>query len=180
MFRLPINESIYLKLLQPQDAETLVSALKENQQHIKEWLIWAVNLPSVEVYEKDIIPSWLQKFANNNGFEAAIFVNDEIAGMIGLHYIDWNNKTTEMGYWLSEKFQGKGVMTKTVEKLANYCFDELQLNRITIRAVDENMKSRAIPIRLGFVEEGITREAQLLHGKYRDLVNYSLLRKDRK
>jgi ribosomal-protein-serine acetyltransferase len=48
-----------------------------------------------------------------------------------------------------------------------------------IRAVDENTKSIAIPIRLGFVEEGITREAQLLHGKYRDLVNYSLLRKDR-
>ncbi|MBP0725220.1 GNAT family N-acetyltransferase [Bacillus sp. RG28] len=179
MFRLPINDSIYLKLMLPKDAEILVSALKENQEQIKQWLIWAVNLPTVDVYKKEIIPTWLQKFANNNGFEAAIFVNDELAGMIGLHYIDWNNKTTEMGYWLGEKFQGKGIMTKTVEKLTDYCFEELELNRIMIRAVDENTKSRGIPIRIGFVEEGITREAQLLHGKYCDLVNYSLLRKDR-
>lgn len=66
-------------------------------------------------------------------------------------------------------------MTRTVESLTHYCLNELYLNRITIRSVKENEKSCAIPIRLGYSQEGFSR---LLHGKYYDLVNYSKLRKD--
>lgn len=179
MFILPINQDIHLKLLMPKDAEVLVSALKENQDHLKQWLIWAVDLPSISDYQTKIIPSWLQKLADNNGFEVGIFFNNTLVGMIGLHYIDWRNKTTEIGYWVSEAYQGKGIITTTVSKLTDYCFDELQLNRITIRAAAENKKSCAIPIRLGFIEEGVAREAQLLHGNYHDLVTFSLLRRDR-
>lgn len=179
MFKLPINQEIHLQLLMPKDAEILVSALKENQDHLKQWLIWAVELPSIEDYKTKIIPSWLQKLAENNGFEVGIFFNNTLVGMIGLHYIDWRNKTTEIGYWISEAYQGKGIITTTVSKLKDYCFDELQLNRVTIRAAAENKKSCAIPKRLGFFEEGVAREAQLLHGTYHDLVTYSLLRRDR-
>ncbi|MFD3445650.1 GNAT family N-acetyltransferase [Microbacteriaceae bacterium 4G12] len=180
MFILPIDQDTYLKLLLPKDADILVPALKKNQNHLKQWLIWAVELPSVSDYREKIIPAWLQKFADNNGFEAAIFYKQNLAGMVGLHYIDWSNKTTEIGYWISKSYEGKGIMTKTVEVLTNYCFDELQLNRVLIRAVTENKKSCAIPVRLGFTKEGITRSAQLLHGNYYDLVNYSLLQADRK
>ncbi|WP_259339653.1 GNAT family N-acetyltransferase [Mesobacillus zeae] len=101
-------------------------------------------------------------------------------GMIGLHYIDWWNKTTEIGYWLSEEQQGNGIMTRTVNSLIQHCFNELDLNRIIIRAASENTQSCAIPARLGFIEEGILREAQFLHGKYHDLVHYSKLRGDQK
>lgn len=179
MFIFPINQELHLQLLMPKNAENLISVLSENQAHLKKWLIWAVDLPSISDYQTKIIPSWLQKFADNNGFEVGIFYQKKLIGMIGLHYIDWRNKTTEIGYWISEAYQGKGIMTTTVQALTDYCFDELQLNRIVIRAAAENNKSCAIPKRLGFVEEGITREAQLLHGNYYDLVNYSLLRRDR-
>jgi ribosomal-protein-serine acetyltransferase len=180
VFILPVDETIYLKLLMSKDAKILMPVLQENQEHLKEWLIWAVNLPSQEVYEKEIIPAWLQKFADNNGFEAGIFYNDELVGMIGLHYIDWRNKATEIGYWLSKQYEGNGIITKAVRTVTNYCFKELELNRVLIRAVTENTKSRAIPKRLGFQEEGITRDAQLLHNRYYDVVNYSLLYKDLK
>ncbi|MGX6444860.1 GNAT family N-acetyltransferase [Neobacillus sp. K501] len=179
MFKLPINQDIHLQLLLPKDAEILVSALKENQDHLKQWLIWAVELPSIYDYQTKIIPSWLQKLADNNGFEVGIFFKNTLVGMIGLHYIDWKNKTTEIGYWISEAYQGKGIITNTVQALTDYCFDELQLNRVMIRAAAENKKSCAIPKRLGFIHEGITREAQFLHGSYHDLVCYSILRKDR-
>lgn len=179
MFKLPINQDIHLQLLMPKDAEILVSALKENQDHLKQWLIWAVELPSIYDYQTKIIPSWLQKLADNNGFEVGIFLKNTLVGMIGLHYIDWKNKTTEIGYWISEAYQGKGIITTTVQALTDYCFDELQLNRVMIRAAAENKKSCAIPKRLGFIHEGITREAQFLHGNYHDLVCYSILRKDR-
>ena len=46
-------------------------------------------------------------------------------------------------------------MTKSVEAFVDYALKELQLNRVEIRAAVENEKSRAIPDRLGFQEEGL-------------------------
>jgi len=178
MFKVQISEDLSINLLTPKYAATLVEALKENQNSLKEWLIWAENIPLIEDYQKSIIPMWLQKFADNNGFEAGIFYKNELVGMLGLHYIDWSNQTTEIGYWLSEHVQGKGIMTRAVEGLVSYCYDELNLNRVVIRAAVENGKSRAIPERLQFKQEGVQREAQQIREKYYDIAVYSMLKKE--
>lgn len=179
MFKMKVNEKIHLQLLEPRDAKELTKVVRGNQEHLKKWLIWAENKPSVYEYEVSVIPAWLKKFADGNGFEVGVYYQEELVGMIGLHYIDSKNKTTEIGYWLSQSFEGKGIITKAVQKLIDYCFVELKLNRIMIRAAKGNRKSRAIPERLGFVEEGVTREAQYIKGTFHDLVNYSLLKSDR-
>lgn len=63
--------------------------------------------------------------------------------------INWSNKTAYIGYWLGEEFQGNGIMTKVAKTLTDYAFNELNLNKVEIRAAVENEKSRAIPERLG-------------------------------
>jgi len=176
MFKIQIDANFSINLLTPKYAETLVESLIKNQTALKEWLIWAETIPSIEEYQKTIIPMWLQKFADNNGFETGIFYQNELIGMVGLHYIDQTNKATEIGYWLSNTMQGKGIMTRVVEYLVSYCFDELNLNRVVIRVAVENQKSRAIPQRLGFKEEGILREAQQIRGGSYDLAIYSMLK----
>ncbi|MET3193956.1 GNAT family N-acetyltransferase [Bacillus sp. OAE603] len=176
MFKIQIDANLSINLLTPKYAETLVESLIKNQSVLKEWLIWAETIPSIEEYQKTIIPMWLQKFADNNGFETGIFFQNELIGMVGLHYIDQTNKATEIGYWLSNTMQGKGIMTRVVEYLVSYCFDELNLNRVVIRAAVENQKSRAIPQRLGFKKEGILREAQQIRGCSYDLAIYSMLK----
>ena len=56
-----------------------------------------------------------------------------------------------------------------------YGFNELDLNRIEIRVAEENKKSRAIPEKLGFQEEGKIRQAEWLYDHYVDHVIYGLL-----
>jgi ribosomal-protein-serine acetyltransferase len=55
-----------------------------------------------------------------------------------------------MGEWLGAVFEWKGLMTRGVEALINYAFVEIGLNRLEIRAGTRNLKSCAIPERLGF------------------------------
>ena len=98
--------------------------------------------------------------------------------MIGLHFIDWKNKSTSIGYFLSEEAQGNGIITKSVSSLVNYLFKELDLNRIEIQVAVNNLKSISIPRRLGFVQEGIKRDGQWLYDHYEDLITFSLLRSD--
>jgi ribosomal-protein-serine acetyltransferase len=178
MFKLQIDHEISINLLIPKHAPILVEELKKNQNSLKEWLIWAENIPNEDEYKKTIIPMWLQKFADNNGFEAGIYRNNHLVGMVGLHYIDWTNKATEIGYWLSEDVQGKGLMTRTINGLLTYCFNELELNRVVIRAATENLKSRGVPERLGFKEEGILREAQKIRDRFVDLAVYSMIKSE--
>ena len=89
------------------------------------------------------------------------------------------NRITEIGYWLSEKAQGKGIMTRAVKKLIAFAFEERGMNRIVIKCAVGNTKSKNIPKRLGFTYEGTERDGELLAGGiYTDIEVYSLLKRD--
>lgn len=95
--------------------------------------------------------------------------------MLGTHYLDWTSRATEIGYWLAEAYQGQGLMTRTIYGACRYFFDELGLNRVEIRCDPANTRSRAIPERLGFTQEGLLRQVGTLSHGYYDHVVYSLL-----
>jgi len=89
--------------------------------------------------------------------------------------LDWTNRKTEIGYWLGESFQGRGLVTKSCRVLIDYAFNELKLNRVEMRCGVENKKSRNIPEKLGFREEGVVRQAGWLHDHFVDYVIYGML-----
>ena len=66
-------------------------------------------------------------------------------------------------------------MTKSCLALINYAFDELKLNRVEMHCGVENKRSRKIPEKLGFIEEGVVRQAGWLHGRFVDFVIYGIL-----
>jgi ribosomal-protein-serine acetyltransferase len=85
---------------------------------------------------------------------------------------------TELGYWISERFEGRGLVITTCRVLIDYAFNELALNRIVISCSAENQKSRAIPEKLGFKQEGILRQSEWLQDRFVDMVIYGLLAKE--
>jgi ribosomal-protein-serine acetyltransferase len=110
----------------------------------------------------------------NLGFQCGIWFHGILAGVIGFHGIDWMNRNVEIGYWLGEKFQGQGIMTKTCHALVDYAFYNYELNRVQIRCATGNKKSNAIIERLGFIKEGTTRQAEFLYDHYVDLFVYGM------
>ena len=69
-------------------------------------------------------------------------------------------------------------MTKACKALVTYAFQELNLNRVEIRCAEKNFKSRVIPERLHFVNEGLIREAEWLYTHYVDHVVYGMIARD--
>jgi ribosomal-protein-serine acetyltransferase len=87
------------------------------------------------------------------------------------------NRKTEIGYWLSEKFQGQGLVTKSVSELCHFAFQKLDMNRVQIKCAVGNTPSANIPKRLNFTFEGIERQGELLIGNiFTDLEIYSKLK----
>lgn len=177
MFNYKINEDLELRLLEESHAEELFLLIDQSRKYLRKWLPW-VDLTKEVADSKSFIDSGLKQFNNNNGFQVGIWFKSKLAGVIGLHYINWTNKSTLIGYWLGEEFQGKGIMTNACKTIVGYCFEELGLKRIEIRVATENFKSQAIPERLGFTKEGCLRSVAILYDKYIDLYVYGLLREE--
>lgn len=175
MFYYRISDDVELRLLEPRHAEDLFQLTVQSRDYLREWLPW-VDFTKEVGDSKAFIEGTLKKFGSNNGFEAGIWYKGDLAGVVGLHKIDWSNKSTSIGYWLGEAFQGKGLMTSACQAVVDYCFHELGLHRIEIRAATENYKSQAIPERLGFQKEGCLRGSEFLYDRYVDHYVYSLVK----
>lgn len=106
--------------------------------------------------------------------------NNAFAGLVGFKDLDKENRKVEIGYWLCKQYQQQGIMTSAVQALCKLAFKEMKLNRVQIKCAINNIRSKRIPLRLGFTYEGIERQGELMsNGKFSDLDVYSLLKSDR-
>lgn len=179
MFYYKLNDELELRLLELRHAESLFVLTDKSRSYLREWLPW-VDFTMDVSNSRGFIEGTLKQFSANNGFQAGIWYRGELAGVIGLHGINWAQRSTSLGYWLGEGYQGKGLITIACKSIIEYCFNELNLKRIEIRAATENHKSQAIPERLGFQKEGCIRSAEFLYDRYVDHYVYGLLKEDYK
>lgn len=171
-----IDEEVSLRLFKEDDAEEFYKLTIESKPYLKEWLGWLDNIKSLEDSANNI-KSRIKALVENGGYPKsfAIIYKGEIAGTIGFNDLNEINRTGVVGYWLGEKFQGKGIMTKAFRALIEYGFTELKLNRIEVSVAINNQKSRALPERFGFTKEGELRQAEWLYDHFVDHTIYGLL-----
>ncbi|WP_099159018.1 GNAT family N-acetyltransferase [Virgibacillus ndiopensis] len=174
MFVHEIDEDIALKLLDEKDAETLFYITDNSRSYLREWLSWVDHTKTVDD-SKGFIHHTLQMYVERKGITTGILYKGDLVGTAGFNTLDWSNKMATIGYWMDKGFQGQGIMTRVVHALTDYAFQELKLNRVEIRAAYENRKSRAIPERLGYTQEGQIRQAEWLYDHYVDHVVYGML-----
>lgn len=178
MFRQELPGGCHLRLLEESDAEALVRVIEANRGHLAEWMSWVESTTNDVETRLGFIRSTRRQLADNNGFQAAIVEGDEIIGVVGFHGVDWQNRSTSIGYWLAADRQGRGIMTEAVEALTLHAFDAWSLNRVEIQVATNNSRSAAIPTRLGFTKEGVRRQAERHGETFNDLAVYALLSGD--
>jgi ribosomal-protein-serine acetyltransferase len=168
-----LPDGCLLRLFEEADAGELARVVAANRAYLARWLPWVPTAGEAEVLQ--FIRASLQQLADNDGFAAAIVDDGAIIGTIGFHHVDWNHRWTSIGYWLAEDRQGRGTMTEAVSALTAYAFGVWQLNRVEIRVAVGNDRSAAIPERIGFVEEGVLRQAERDGDSFKDLRVYAML-----
>lgn len=169
-----IDDQTELRALILEDAAPLFALVERNRAYLRAWLPWLDMTRTLED-EEAFIRGLQAHYPENGAITCGIWYKGEIAGTIGYHSMDWLNQKVEIGYWLGESFQGHGLITKSCHALVNYAFKNLHLNKVEIRCALDNTRSRAVPERLGFRQEGISRHAEWLYDHFVDLVLYGML-----
>ncbi|SFI88616.1 GNAT family N-acetyltransferase [Thermoflavimicrobium dichotomicum] len=172
-----IGEEIVLKLVQIHHAEEIFQCVVKNRDHLKRYVPFAETTKEVTDTEQ-FIRHALEQFSLGKEIHIGIWYQLRFAGMVGANQINTALGFAEIGYWLAQDAQGKGVMTRSVLSLMDYLFVERKLNRIEIRCAVSNQASQAIPKRLCFQLEGKLRQMTQTSQGLEDVYVYGLLKKE--
>jgi len=172
-----VAESLWLESIQKHHAQPLFELVDANREHLRKWLPWVDHMRSISDFERYITSS-RRKEEEKSELGFVIVEQGQVAGRIGLHYFDHQNRTCSIGYWLGAAFTGRGIVSKACARLLDVCFNELGFNRVEIKCGVENKNSAAVPLRLHFTKEGILRQAEWVNGRFVDLQLFSLLKQE--
>ena len=97
---------------------------------------------------------------------------------MGMHKWEPDIKRAQIGYWITAPYEGRGIISKALNKFIAYLFEQLPLNKIEIHFVAANKRSAGVAAKLGFTIEGVIRQSFVRNGITEDLVVLGLLKSE--
>jgi len=172
---LRVNDALELRQLTLEDAEEL-AGLEEGREHRPQVEEAWYYPQSVDGARQFIQAAWTQ-YQQQQGVLFGIRFQGRLAGVVQLTRKPYG-RTAGIDYALAPAFRGRGLVTMACAALIRFAFEEWDLHRLEIWVDVVNVKSCAVPERLGFVKEGVLRELACYGDFYGDAAIYALLRND--
>lgn len=171
------GERIVVRPFRDEDAPELYEAIRESVEHIRPWMPWADKHETVTDTLEYIRRTQAEILLREN-FGLGLFASEtgRFLGGTGLHVHNWRIPAFEIGYWIRRSEEGKGYITESTRLVTDVAFNVFAAQRIMIRCDSRNVRSKAVPERLGYVFEGEHRHDLLsTDGELRNTLVYSLL-----
>ena len=173
METIPLFGPYALRRLRTEDAPDIFASIDTQRRYLGRWLPFVADTHRIE-QTRQVVAGMLADTANP---VYTIRDGGAFAGLIGFKSADAEKHSVEIGYWLREEQQGKGIMTAAVRALCDRAFTQMGMRRIEIRCGVGNLPSNAIPRRLGFRLSHVEpRGEELSDGEWIDLNVYVLER----
>ncbi|GAB4513041.1 MAG: hypothetical protein OHK0046_13400 [Anaerolineae bacterium] len=171
-----VDHEIELRPLEEHYAPAMFKLVEQGRAYLRQWQNWPDRINSLADMVA-LIRRSQQKRLYNDGFDAVILYRGQPAGKVGFVAVDWIERRAEIGYWLGQSFQGLGLMTRSTRALVNFGLTEMGLDVVHIRCAVENVRSAAIPKRLGFVYNHRLSRQVWIHGFVQEEAVYVMTRK---
>ena len=160
-------------------------AWRELRARNAQWLApWEATLPvpdpATPVTYSSMIRHANREARAGRAMPFAIFLQGRMVGQITVAGIAWSSlRTCTIGYWIDESVASRGIMTRAVALVGDYCFAQLQLHRLEINIRPENDASIAVVRKLGFRSEGLRLRYLHIDGRWCDHLSFALTAEER-
>ncbi len=156
------------------DAAALAAAV--SNEKILDNLRDGLPYPYTEQDGEDYISDMLSA-KEDETFAFAITADNKVIGSIGVfRQENIHRRTAELGYYISEEYWGKGIMTEAVKQICEYVFSKSDIIRIYAEPFAYNAASCRVLEKAGFQYEGTLKNNAVKNGKVIDMKMYSLLK----
>jgi len=174
------TERTVIRCWNPSDAVLLKEAIDSSLGHLRPWMPWAEQEPTEVEAKVELLRSFRGRFDLGQDFTYGIFDTDEkrVLGGTGLH-TRIGQGALEIGYWIRADCINRGLATEVAAGLTRVAFEVNQVNRVEIHCDPSNVRSAAVPRKLGFTHEATLRQRVPGHsGELRDDMIWTLLRSE--
>lgn len=196
MFRLRVDQEIELQTLHPDHAEALFTLLEQSRDRLRPWIHPSALPETLQATRNYTLECFFNSFEDpqtaleeysdlfdeldgyipplNPPIEMGIWVVNQLSGELMIGRKEDSFTTAEFGYWLSREMEGFGIITRCVSALMDYAIENMGIEQFIIGCAVTNLRSRAIPERLGYRLQTTIPGGEVV-GKYiYDRVIYSL------
>ncbi|GAB2467829.1 ribosomal-protein-alanine N-acetyltransferase [Conyzicola lurida] len=165
---------ITIRPIRLRDAKALERELLENRAWLRKWE--ATNPVGPMSFDVRASIRHLQSNARAGlGLPFVIEYQGELAGQLNVSSISYGSVSmATIGYWVSERFAGKGLTPTAVALATDHCFYTVGLHRMEICIRPENEPSLRVVEKLGFRYEGLRRRFIHINGDWRDHFCFAL------
>lgn len=167
---------LVIRCWNPVDAPLLKAAIDASLDHLRPWMPWAAREPQ-DLYQKiELLRTFRGHFDLGQDFVFGIFNRDEtqVLGGTGLH-ARLEQGAREIGYWIHKDYINQGLATEVSAALTKIAFVVDQVNRVEIHCDPKNVRSAAVPQKLGFtLEATLRRRVPDGEGELRDIMIWTL------
>ena len=165
---------ISLRLVRPRDARVLQTELLSNRAWLRPWEATSPDGP-VSFDMRLGVRRLLQQYRDGAGVPFVMEYGDEVAGQLNVWGISRGSlASATIGYWVSERFAGRGITPTAVAMATDISFEELRIHRMEICIRPENAPSLRVVEKLGFRYEGLRRRFIHINGDWRDHFCFAL------
>jgi RimJ/RimL family protein N-acetyltransferase len=159
------------------DAPLLKAAIDANLEHLRPWMPWAQYEPEDLQTKIERLRRWRGAFDLGQDFAYGLFNRQEtqVLGSTGLH-TRVGPEAREIGYWVHQDHINQGLATEAAAALTRVAFVIDNVARVEIHCAPDNLRSQAVPRKLGFRHEATLRQrTRTPDGKPRDTMIWTLL-----
>ena len=172
------HANVSIRLVRQRDARTLQQELLSNRAWLRPWEATSPDGP-VSFDMRTGVRRLLQQYRDGAGVPFVMEDDGELAGQLNVWGIARGSlASATIGYWVSERFAGRGITTTSVALATDVCFDEMRLHRMEICIRPENQASLRVVEKLGFRYEGLRRRFIHINGDWRDHFCFALTVED--
>ncbi|MBY4896708.1 GNAT family N-acetyltransferase [Cupriavidus sp. AU9028] len=170
------GDGFSLRPFRQADAEQFATAVRESMSTLGRWMPWAS--PRYSVRDAQL---WFElcteNMASGLAYDIGVFSEDgrQLYGGVALNQLMPECNMANLGYWIRQGRQGKGLATRAAVMMACFGFHRLRLTRIEIVADRDNVASRRVAEKTGAMLECIARNRLVLNGVPRPAAIYSLV-----
>jgi RimJ/RimL family protein N-acetyltransferase len=159
-----VTSRLVLRCWEPADAPLLKAATDMSVEHLRPWMPWAAQEPTSLDAKVALLRTFRGNFDLGKDFVYGIFNRDESAvlGGSGLH-TRRGPDALEIGYWIRADAINQGLATEVAAALTRVAFEVNGVQRVEIHCVTENVRSAAVPRKLGYRHEA-TLTRRIVHG----------------
>jgi ribosomal-protein-alanine N-acetyltransferase len=137
---------------------------------------WGSGIEDLDEFVRHYEPHYFDGSQPERGRFFTIEADGRPIGAINYNRLDIEHRCTDIDVMIGEPgYRDRGYGTDAIRAFLGFLFETIGLHRVWLGTLDDNARARHVYEQIGFVQEGVMRESDIVDGRWVDSVIYGIL-----